>query len=146
MNYSFNLKMTPVTPHTIIQQKAKLIHWAIIKPNNRCSYVLNSNTWNQNLLLGGWYPYMWCSEPNSNWGWGGWETDSIIRMTPKTTHDASDKCPADDTQNSVRTQHFSVFLSSLPRVHAMKCTMKSFERHTRECVGPFLSVFCTTNW
>lgn len=32
--------MTPITPHTVIHQKANLIHSAIIKPNNRCFYVL----------------------------------------------------------------------------------------------------------
>lgn len=32
--------MTPIMHHMVIHQKANLIHWAIIKPNNRCFYML----------------------------------------------------------------------------------------------------------
>ena len=40
MDYSSNLKTTPIAPHTVMHQKAKQIPSAIIKPNNRCFYVL----------------------------------------------------------------------------------------------------------
>lgn len=39
MNYSSNLKMTPITPHAVIHQKAKRTPSAVINPNNRCFYV-----------------------------------------------------------------------------------------------------------
>lgn len=45
---------------------------------------------------------------------------SVLPMTHKTVSDLSIS---------------QLFLSPLPRVHAMKCTMKSFERHTQECAG-----------